>query len=242
MSAMAAVILGILLAFPVLANADALKMKDGQIHKGVITAEEPGRVQLRLEGSGVRVWFSRDQILSIENVGENQEEEGSSGQSTESEEPVADDEVARARELLRKIREQSSSPKKEAKEDKTSEPAKQALSAEPAVTTATQTDPEIEKQIGILRNGQIYAQLNACSRLAELNAEDAIPDLIHALDSDSYALRNAANRALIKITGKDFGFDPKQHRRSRAPFVEKWRDWNEAERRKEAKEQFKSLW
>ena len=54
------------LSVPTLANADTIKMKNGQVYKGVITAEEDERVQLKMDGTGARIWFSRDQILSFE--------------------------------------------------------------------------------------------------------------------------------------------------------------------------------
>jgi len=47
-------------------RADVITMNNGQTHEGKITAEEQDRVQIKLGDSGVRLWFSRDQILSIE--------------------------------------------------------------------------------------------------------------------------------------------------------------------------------
>ena len=48
------------------AIADTIRLKNGRVHKGTITAEEDKRVQLKIAGSGVRIWFLRDQITSME--------------------------------------------------------------------------------------------------------------------------------------------------------------------------------
>lgn len=88
------------------AVSDTIKLKNGDTYKGTVTAEEDERVQMKLDGSGVRVWFSRDQISSLEKPAE-EETSGSesAGDPSASEEGV-DDEMLRARELLEKLRNQ----------------------------------------------------------------------------------------------------------------------------------------
>jgi len=226
---------------PAIVNADIIALKDGHTHTGVVTAEEEQRVQIKLDGSGVRIWLSRDQISSIEKSAPEDEGKSYDIPSAESDVPE-NDEIARARELLKKIREQPGDSKKK-KKKKSANPVKNA-GTEPAAVVATSaaTDAEIQKAIGVLRNGQIYDRLHACEKLAKLEAQEAIPDLIHTLDDESYTIRNAANNALIKITGQDFKYDPKHRRSTRLEFVKMWQKWYDGEKRKEAREQFKSLW
>ena len=89
------------------AGADVIKLKNGQVHEGKISAEEDKRVQFKLDSSGVRLWFMRDQIVSIENTDPDEEDEDSvdedsEDESAKSEEKASDleDDAARARRLM----------------------------------------------------------------------------------------------------------------------------------------------
>jgi hypothetical protein len=58
--------LALILIVPCFAYGDKIELKNGQVFEGSIIREEDKRIQLKLDGSGARLWFSRDQILSIE--------------------------------------------------------------------------------------------------------------------------------------------------------------------------------
>jgi hypothetical protein len=89
------------------AGADTIKLKNGQVFEGLITAEESGRVQLKIAESGVQIWFPRDQISSLEKTS-SQEGIQSKGDSNKPDTAGLDEDAVRARELLKKMREQPS--------------------------------------------------------------------------------------------------------------------------------------
>jgi HEAT repeat protein len=223
-------------------HADTIKMKNGASHKGEITAEEDKRVQMKIEGSGARIWFMRDQALSIEKDNPKKTPEGAkddkSGQPSDKA-PTSDD-VARAQELLDKMREQpkdvTTTKKKPTKPTSTKQTDHSASNA-PAAGQG-----EIERLIEQLRKSEYYDRLEACKKLGTLGSKDAIPHLIHVLDDDDFYLRTAANESLIKITGQNFGFDAKANRSVRMEAVGKWEKWYKQEQKKEAGTQFKSFW
>ncbi len=225
------------------AAADTVKLKNGQVHEGLITAEEEGRVQLKLEGSGVRIWFNDDQILSIEKT----QPQESSSESENSDDSASDttgldDDATRARELLRKMREQSKNEASE-KKNKTSVKPVVTQPEETVAAPAAPSETEVEKLINKMRSGRtIYDQLNACKKLGALKAEEAIPHLIHMLDDEKFMLREEANRSLMKITGMNFRFNPKASRSIRLESIKKWEEWYKEEKKKAADAQFKSLW
>jgi hypothetical protein len=221
------------------ATADTIKLKSGQTHEGVITAEEEERVQLKMEGSGVRLWFSRDQILSLEKTAPEREPE-QKGDSDKSATETADldEDAARARELLRKMREES---EERARKKKTN-PITTNPSATQSEAPAAAPQSEIEKLIDQMRNGQMYDRLNACKKLGALKAEEAIPHLIHLLDDDKLILRNEANESLVIITGENFGYNGKLPRSIRLEAIDKWKKWYKGEQKKEVDARLKSFW
>lgn len=95
------------------ASGDTIKLKNGQVFEGVITAEQSERVQMKVSGSGVEIWFPRNQILSLDKVTAN--DKPTPKESTQSKENTGktdttglDPDAVRARELLKKMREQPS--------------------------------------------------------------------------------------------------------------------------------------
>ena len=223
------------------AGADIIKLKNGQVHEGEITTEEDKRVQLKLDSSGVRLWFMRDQIVSIENTDPDEEDEDSEDESAESEEEASDleDDATRARRLLEKMREEASNATKPKKKYRTTftKPPPEKPTASPTIS-----ETEIESLITRLRNsGDFYARLNACKKLGKVGATPAIPDLIHALDDKSPLLRKAANDSLKKITGQDFAYDSSAQRSVRLWAIERWEKWYKAVKKEEATEQLKSF-
>lgn len=238
-------------AFPSLAICDVIKLKNGQTYKGTVTAEEKDRVQVKLEDTGTRIWFSRDQIGSLEKSAAKEEpkkgEPEKQADKQEDKQPAsqdaATDDVSRARELLKKMREQqieeaAANKKKDAHPTLSPSESEQ----ETAVAPPPAEGSEVEKLIDTFRNGQYYDRLKAGKRLGELKAKEAIPHMIHFLDDDDFGIRQAANEALIQITGQNFGFNPKDRGSVRAAVIEKWKDWYNAQKKKEASAQFKSLW
>ncbi|NQU08134.1 MAG: hypothetical protein HQ583_06195, partial [Candidatus Abyssubacteria bacterium] len=103
------------------AGADIVKLKNGQVHEGKITAEEDKRVQFKLDSSGVRLWFMRDQIVSIENTDPDEEDEDSEDESAKTEEEASDleDDATRAKRLLEKMRKETSNTTKPKKKHRT---------------------------------------------------------------------------------------------------------------------------
>lgn len=230
-------------------RADVITMNNGQIHEGKITAEEQDRVQIKLEDSGVRLWFSREHILSVEKAESDEDPEKEKAEPESNEEtPIAlDDDVARAREMLEKMREQAkSAPPVVKKKNHTSftkspPPSPTKTKAKPKAKP-TLSDDEIDKLIHALRSGKdVYVRLGACKKLGEFGATKAIPDLIHALDDETSLIRKAANQSLIKITDQDLGYNPNAQRSVRLWAIEKWEDWYDDIKKEEAKEQLKSL-
>lgn len=224
-----------------LASADVITLKSGQTHTGTITAEEEERIQIKLEKSGVRLWFLRDQILSFEKTEPEEDSEEGMAQSDE-ESPVAlADDVVRAQEMLEKMREQAKNPQYKKRKSRTSFPKPPPEPKPQAGATPTASAEDIDALINTLRNDKnIYARLNAAKTLGKVGATEAIPDLIHALDDKTPLIRKAANNSLIKITGQDFGYDSNAQRSVRLWAIDKWEDWYDEVKKKEAKEQLKS--
>ncbi|RJP19914.1 MAG: HEAT repeat domain-containing protein [Candidatus Abyssobacteria bacterium SURF_5] len=223
-----------LFVHPFSADADLVKLKSGQVHKGAVTAEEEDRVQLKLEGSGVRIWFQKDQIAALERDSKKADDPPKEDPQSEQEpntEGLSED-VVRARELLEKLRAQpelATTNRNKPRSEKNSVSPEDAAPLAPAGN-----DAEIEKLIDQLRNGKYYDQLSACKKLGDLGAEAAIPHLIHYLDDENFTIRQESNRSLIKITGNDFGFDPKANRNVRLWTIDKWKQWYEEEKTKNA--------
>lgn len=106
----------LLIAAATVVSADVVTLKNGQVHKGEIIAEEDGRLQIKLDNSGVRLWFPSDQIASREKASpaEAEEKEENKVAKPSVGEPIGlDGDAAKAREMLDKIRqEQDNNPQK----------------------------------------------------------------------------------------------------------------------------------
>ncbi len=230
--------LSVLLFFPASVHADVVKLKDGQAHQGTITAEEEERIQLKLEGNGARIWFQKDQIESIERDSEKEEEQKEEkGESPATSEDASDD-ITRARELLKKMREQPQANRLK----QSSSPASTESNEASAATAPSGDSTEIQNLIEQLRKGNFYDRLNACKKLGELGAKEAIPDFIHFLDDENFTIRQESNKSLIKITGEDFGFNPSNKRELRVEAINRWNEWYKAEKKKESHLNLKSFW
>jgi hypothetical protein len=232
-----------LLAIPGFATADTLTLKSGQVHEGKITAEEEGRIQIKLENSGVRLWFPRDHILEF-NIDEPVADEEDQEARTGADNPPSglEDDIDRARKMLEELRQQQLTPstqKKKKQKNRTTitKPPKRKKKG----ATLELTDEAVGALIQTLRNHHnIYKRLDACKSLGKAKATQAIPDLIHALDNEAAILRGEANKALIKITGKNFGFKSTDKRNVRLWAIEKWEDWYAGIKREKAKEDLNS--
>ncbi|MBI4832557.1 MAG: HEAT repeat domain-containing protein [Candidatus Lindowbacteria bacterium] len=226
-------------------NADTIKMKNGDTHQGKITAEEETRVQMKIEGSGARVWFMREQILSLEKDAPEGTPDAGNGTVAD---PPADtaaatgdgDDVTRAQELLEKMRQQPKDTPTTKKKLTNSAPEKESEQSTGSAPVVPQT--EIDALIEQLRKAQYYDRLEACKKLGTLGAKDAIPHLIHTLDDEDYYLRKAANDSLIQITGQNFGYDAQAQRSVRVWAIEKWEKWYKEENKKESGSKFKVPW
>lgn len=226
------------------AAADSITLKNGQVYEGKITAEEEGRIQVKLKGSGARLWFSRDQVREYKKSNpDKSEEKDADGTNPEDTSASPEDDVARAQALLDKIRaerpEISKSNGGTKKSAKAEEPEKK--DSGPKVELPTYTDEEIDALIKQLRTApSIYDRRNACIELGNAEAVQAIPDLIHVLEDETPMMRKEANNALKKITGEDFGFNPVAKGNVRLWAIERWQKWYKEIKDEEAKKTLKS--
>lgn len=239
------ILLAFLLGMPAFARADLVKLKNDQIYKGTITADEEDRIQIKLEGSGVRVWFQKDQIASMEKSPQEKsesekEDEATADSSDETDTEGLSDDVVRARALLKKLRQESDAS------GKAKQPTYNVIDSTPAApessVQSSASTSEIEELIEQYRNGKFYDRLNACKKLGALGAVEAIPHLIHYLDDENFMIRDESNKSLKKITGRDFGFDPKDRRNVRLWAIDKWKKWYEEYKKKDSESSLKSLW
>jgi hypothetical protein len=205
--------------------ADIVKLKSGQIHKGAVTAEEEGRVQFTLEGSGVRVWFQKDQIVSLEKDSKERLQQKAEPVETEEGTEGMTEDMVRARELLKKLREQPQSSNTQTKSGATTVAPVEASAPE----APSGSSDEIEALIEQLRSGQFYDRLKACKELGNLGAKEAIPHLIHFLDDENVKIREESNNSLVKITGQNFGFKATDRRNVRLWAIDEWKKWYEKE-------------
>jgi hypothetical protein len=241
-----AVLFFVFVAFTGSAAADTLTLSSGQVYKGKITAEEEGRIQIKLESSGVRLWFSRDQILDFNKTNpEKPEDEEKAKPKPTSDSPPLDEDVARARALLEKMRaEQPDASKlknnKKGRGKTTEKP--QEEDAKPKVELVTYTDEEVDALIEKMRFAKsIYDRRNACVELGKTGSMQAIPHLIHLLEHESPMMRKAGNDSLKQITKEDFGFDPVAKGNVRAWAIDKWKKWHKEIKDEDARSTLKSL-
>ncbi len=226
--------------------ADTITLTNGQTHQGEITAEEETRIQIKLETSGVRIWFSRDQIATIEKSAPEKRDEKEAKEtripSKESSDEDVDDDVKRARELLEKWR---SEPRPERRPKEEEKPQRKSLQRKkPAADlSAREGNPEeIDALVKTLMSTQAFhIRLNACKKLGEIGGERAVPHLIEALDDKAPGIRKAAIDALKKITGTDMNYNPKAPRPVRLDFIKEWKKWWKEKQDAEAMDQLKSL-
>ena len=239
----------ILLAFAFIvitsfAAADTLKLSSGQVHKGTITAEEDDRIQIKLENSGVRLWFPRDQVLSFDKTDRKEAGEAEEKGNPESDAPKLDieDDVERARQMLEELRQQQlNEPKKTKRRSRTTitKPPKKGKKKKKGPITLT--GKEVDAQINILRNSHdIYKRLDAIKKLGRGEIREAIPDLIHALDDKTQLISAEANKSLITITGQDFKFKSTDKRNVRLWAIENWKKWYKEITDEQAKDDLKS--
>jgi hypothetical protein len=225
--------------------ADTITLSNGQSYTGEITAEEDDRVQIKLDGSGARLWFSRDNIESIETVEQEQdmedaeEEESISENAEDTDDEDLDEDTRRAKELLRKMREQSgeitTNKKKKNKEMKKKKPVVADAAGEA-------TDEEIDSLVHEMNNSpQPHKRIKAAKKLGEVGGERAIPHLIHALDDKAPSIRKAAIGSLKKITGTDFDYHPTAPRAVRLEFIKQWEKWWDEKQDREAMENLKQM-
>lgn len=228
------------------AVADTIALKNGQTYEGKITAEEEGRIQIKLETGGARLWFSRDQIAEMEKSPPEEESEGEGAEtassSKESSDEAVDDDVKRARDLLEKWRLESRPEKKTEEQKKPGR--KGARRRKPGSDlSAREGDPEeIDALVKTMMSTQAFhIRLKACRKLGEIGGERAIPHLIEALDDKTPGMRKAAITALKKITGTDMNYSPTAPRAVRLDFIKEWKKWWKKRQDNEAMDQLKSL-
>jgi len=75
------------------------------------------------------------------------------------------------------------------------------------------------------KHKKFYPRLGAATALGEIQAVDAVPALIEALNDKDDLVRTAASEALHLITGQDFNFVSGLTKNERIRVMKKWRAW-----------------
>lgn len=82
----------------------------------------------------------------------------------------------------------------------------------------------VEALIGCLKDEDFFIRRTVVEDLGERKAEAAAPALVETLGDEDQTVRDAAVKALRKITGKSFGFKSGASARERGRAVAKWRN------------------
>ena len=103
-----------------------------------------------------------------------------------------------------------------------------------AVTELTRfKGPKVDRAlIAALADSDYFIRRFVAEELGERKKAEAAPGLVRLLEDDDESVREAAVRALRKITGKNFGFKSRAPARERARLAARWRKFVETERRK----------
>ena len=86
-----------------------------------------------------------------------------------------------------------------------------------------------DKYIADLTHGDPVVRVRAAARLGNLNRKDAAPDLIARLDDEDEAVRSVAAMSLRHISGRHFGYNPREDAPGRAEAIGRWQAWWERE-------------
>jgi hypothetical protein len=84
-----------------------------------------------------------------------------------------------------------------------------------------------------------WARSGAAEVLGNIREEKAIDYLIRILGDPDRFVRDESSKALRKITGKNFGFDPFSSPQNREAAAKKWEEWWEKEKQKQKEEEEK---
>lgn len=104
--------LTVILIVPCSAFGDKIELKNGEAFEGNIIAEEEERIQLKLDSSGACLWFSRDQISSIEKSSD-PEDDSTADDNKKAPADSPDDDEARAQKLLDSLKKQQTADEQE---------------------------------------------------------------------------------------------------------------------------------
>jgi hypothetical protein len=75
------------------------------------------------------------------------------------------------------------------------------------------------------------SKIPAIKQAVDQHDEQAVPQLIHDLDSDDPAVRFYAIEGLHRLTGRTFGYHYYEDAAHRQAAVTKWRQWNDQSHR-----------
>lgn len=104
--------LTLILIVPCSAFGDKIELKNGEAFEGKIIAEEDERIQLKLDESGARLWFSRDQISSVEKSS-GDEDDSTPDDNKKAPADSPDNDEARAQKLLDSLKKQRTADQQE---------------------------------------------------------------------------------------------------------------------------------
>lgn len=87
-------------------------------------------------------------------------------------------------------------------------------------------DPRVIPHIvPMLGDADLFVRMGTARILQDLDAREAVPNLIDALEDPESAVRESAMVALRAITSRDFRFEPVAAQAERTKRVKAWRDW-----------------
>ena len=78
-----------------------------------------------------------------------------------------------------------------------------------------------------LTDADSLVRAEAARMLGNRKEEKAVPGLIGLLSDRNIRVRAVAEKALVKIAGQDFGYDPTDREEVRNKAIEKFREWSE---------------
>jgi len=86
-----------------------------------------------------------------------------------------------------------------------------------------------DKSLADLTHEDPVVRARAAALLGNLNRRDAVPGLIARLDDEAAAVRSMSALSLRKISGRHFGYNPRDSASARTAGMARWQQWWERE-------------
>lgn len=205
--------------------ADTIELTNGLKFEGKIIQETDHRVQMELETSGGRLWFPRSAVKSMKKI-----EKRPLVRLPDEEEKAR--ERRKAQQLLQKMQSGRTPPAGVAQSQKQQEEQQEDVE--------TVQKDQVEALIEQLNDPEWSVAYQAVKELGELKDERAVPVLIHTLRDNRTFVQRGAIDALRKITGQNFGFNPKSSLKAQESVIDLWLKWWEKRQKEQAKAKAKA--